>query len=488
MSLFLRKTVSEIEATAASSTLRREFGPIGLTMLGIGATIGAGVFVLTGTAAANYAGPAVALSFIFAAVACLCAGLCYAELASMIPVSGSAYTYSYVAMGELVAWIIGWNLVLEYLFAVSTVAVGWSGYFSAFLNDLGIVLPPALTTAPITFHPDGGFSFSGALINLPALAIVCIMAGILSLGIKTSARTNAAMVMLKLGIILLVIVVGTAYVDTRNWVPFVPENTGKFGQFGWSGVVRAAGVVFYAYIGFDTVSGSSQEAKNPKRDVPVAILATLAVCTVLYVSMALVITGLAPYTMLNVPHPIYVAVAHAGPSLAWLKPVIGISIVVGLASAILVTLYGQTRIFYSMSRDGLIPRAFSIVSETTGVPVFNTFFVGATAAIIAALLPIDILGELVSIGTLLAFAIVCLGVLVLRTTAPEAPRQFRVRFVWPVSLLGFFMCLYMMVSLPVDTWIRFVVWLILGMIVYTFYGHSSSVLRAHRRQNGAAVD
>ena len=476
MNLLIRKTVGDIEAAAAASVLRREFGPVGLTFLGVGATIGAGVFVLTGTAAANYAGPAVALSFTFAAIACLCAGLCYAELASMIPVAGSAYTYTYVSMGELLAWIIGWSLVLEYLFAASTVAVGWSGYFSAFASDLGFILPKALTTAPFMFK-EGALQFSGALINLPAFTVVAAMVMVLHLGIRTSARTNSAMVLLKVGVILLVIIVGAAHVDTRNWHPFIPPNTGQPGEFGWSGVVRAAGVVFYAYIGFDTVSASSQEACNPTRDVPLAILATLAICTILYVSMALVITGLAPYPMLNVPHPIYVAVEQAGPTIAWLKPIIGVSVIVGLASAVLVTLYGQTRIFYSMSRDGLIPPIFSKVNVTTGVPTFNTWFVGGLAASIAALLPIDLLGELVSIGTLLAFSIVCAGVLVLRVTTPNAVRRFRVRAVWPVATVGLLMCLYMMFSLPGATWSRFLVWLLVGMLIYAFYGYRSSKLR-----------
>jgi basic amino acid/polyamine antiporter, APA family len=480
MSIWMRKSIIDIENTASSSVLRREFSLTNLVLLGVGATIGAGVFVLTGNAAANYAGPAVALSFIFAAVACLFAGLCYAELASMIPVSGSAYTYSYVSMGEFVAWIIGWNLVLEYMFAVSAVAVGWSGYFSAFVADLGFILPSGLVSPPLAFSEAGALSFSGSVINFPAVAVVLSMTALLSLGIRASARANAAMVALKVGVILLVIFVGAFYVDTNNYIPFVPDNTGEPGKFGWSGVLTAAGVVFYAYIGFDAVSATSQEAKNPKRDVPLALLLTLAICTFLYVSMSLVMTGLAPYPMLNVPHPIYVAVEHAGPALAWLKPIIGISVVIGLASTVLVALYGQTRVFYSMAEDRLIPSLFSKVNPENGVPVFNTWFVGCIAATVAGLLPLDILGELISIGTLLAFSIVCLGVLVLRITAPETKRQFRVRYVWPISLTGLGMCLYMMISLPSDTWLRFLIWLAIGIAIYAFYGYRSSALRAHR--------
>jgi basic amino acid/polyamine antiporter, APA family len=481
MSIWMRKSISDIEKTASTSVLRREFSLLNLVFLGVGATIGAGVFVLTGNAAANYAGPAVSLSFIFSAVACLFAGLCYAELASMFPVSGSAYTYSYVSMGEFVAWIIGWNLVLEYMFAVSAVAVGWSGYFSAFTADLGITLPPGLVSPPLAFSDAGALSLSGSVINFPAVAVVFAMTALLSLGIRASARANAAMVALKVGVILLVIFAGAFYIDTNNYIPFVPENTGEAGKYGWSGVITAAGVVFYAYIGFDAVSATSQEAKNPTRNVPLAILITLAICTILYVSMSLVMTGLAPYKMLNVPHPIYVAVENAGPALAWLKPIIGISVVIGLASTILVTLYGQTRIFYSMAQDRLIPARFSKVDPKNGVPVFNTWFVGCIAATIAGLLPLDILGELISIGTLLAFSIVCLGVLVLRVTAPDAKRHFRVRYVWPISLTGLGMCLYMMISLPADTWLRFIIWLAVGIAVYTFYGYRSSALRAQRQ-------
>ncbi len=481
MSMWMRKSISDIENTASMSQLKREFSLANLVFLGVGATIGAGVFVLTGNAAANYAGPAVAISFVFAAVACLFAGLCYAELASMIPVSGSAYTYSYVSMGEFVAWIIGWNLVLEYMFAVSAVAVGWSGYFAAFVSDLGVTLPPGLTSPPLAFSESGTLSLSGAVVNFPAVAVVLSMTALLSLGIRASARANMAMVALKVGVILLVIFVGAFYIDTNNYVPFVPDHDNETGKFGWSGVLTAAGVVFYAYIGFDAVSATSQEAKNPKRDVPLALLFTLAICTFLYVSMSLVMTGLAPYQLLNVPHPIYVAVEHVGSALAWLKPIIGISVVIGLASTVLVTLYGQTRVFYSMAEDRLIPSVFSKLNPANGVPAFNTWFVGCVAATIAGLLPLDILGELISIGTLLAFSIVCLGVLVLRITSPDAPRQFRVRYIWPISLTGLGMCLYMMFSLPGDTWLRFVIWLALGITIYAFYGYRSSALRAQRR-------
>ncbi|NJS13323.1 MAG: amino acid permease [Sphingopyxis sp.] len=477
MSIFERKTIEHIKEASESSPLRRDLSLPVLTLLGVGATIGAGVFVLTGNAAANYAGPAVALSFVFAAVACLFAGLCYAELSSMIPVSGSAYTYSYVSMGEIVAWLIGWNLVLEYMFAVSAVAVGWSGYFSAFVRDLGLTIPEGMTEPLFAASASGGLALSGAVLNFPAVAVVLAMTGVLSLGMRASAGANALMVAIKVGVILLVIGVGSFYVDAQNYIPFVPEPDEASGRFGWAGVITAAGVVFYAYIGFDAVSATSLEAKNPRRDVPLAILLTLAICTALYVGMSVVMTGLAPYALLNVPHPIYVAIEHVGPALAWLKPIIGISVIVGLASTILVALYGQTRVFYAMAMDGLIPQIFSRINLRTNVPAFNTWFVGCCAALVAGMFPLAMLGELISIGTLLAFSIVCLGVLVLRFTAPDAERPFRVRYIWPVSLAGLGMCVYMMLSLPGDTWQRFGVWLALGGAIYLFYGYRSSKLR-----------
>lgn len=485
MPLWARKPLADLTAHGASddhgSGLRRSLGAGNLTMLGIGCTIGAGIFVLTGTAAANYAGPAVALSFVIAAAACLCAALCYAELASMIPVAGSAYTYAYVSMGEFVAWIIGWNLVLEYLFATSTVAVGWSGYFTSFLAEHGLQLAAQWTQPPLASSGHGHWSWSGGILNLPAAGIVLALTWVLSGGVRESALFNNVMVAVKVIVILLVIGFGALYLDPANWHPFIPPNTGEAGQFGWSGVVRAAGLVFFAYIGFDAVSTSAQEARNPKRDVPLGLLLSLAVCTVLYVGISLVMTGLAPYPLLNVPHPVFVAVDRAGPALAWLKPLVSIGAIVGLGSAILTTLYGQIRIFYSMARDGMISPRFAHLHPKHDTPTWGTWFSGVAAALIAGVLPIDLLGELVSIGTLMAFVIVCVGVLILRKTAPQVERAFRVPYVTPVALCGVAICLYMMFSLPPDTWLRLAVWLAIGFVVYFGYGYRHSKLNTQAR-------
>lgn len=472
MGIWSRKPIDEVEGSAPEE-LERHLGLGALIMMGVGGTIGAGIFVLTGTAAANYAGPAVALSFVIAGFGCLFAALCYAELASMIPVSGSAYTYAYSTMGELVAWIIGWNLILEYLFSAATVAVGWSGYFSAFLNDLGVHLPAAFSNAPIAFQPGGKIGLTGALVNAPAVVMTLGLTALLHFGIRGSAIVNGVMVLIKIGVVLLVIACGAAFVVPENWTPFVPANTGAVGAFGWSGVVRAAGVVFFAYIGFDMVSSSANEARNPRRDIPLALMTSLGICTALYIGMCLVMTGLAPYQDLNVPHPVFVAIAKA-PALMWLKPVVSVGAIVGLASAALVTLYGQTRIFYAMGRDRLLPSRFAEVDPRHKTPGFGTWFVGICASVIAGVLPIAMLGELASIGTLLAFAIVCVGVLVLRRTEPDRPRGFRAPILPLVATAGVLTCGYMMLSLPLDTWIRFVVWLTLGMIVYYAYSRKRS--------------
>lgn len=483
MPLWARKDIPS-PASASSPgpggtpSLRRTLGFVDLCMIGIGCTIGAGIFVLTGTAAASFAGPAIVFSFLIAASACLCAALCYAELASVIPVAGSAYTYAYTTLGELVAWVIGWSLALEYLMCASTIAVGWSGYFTSFLNECGVRLPAALTQPPL-IHSGGEWSLAGGFINLPAVAMVMALTWVLSLGIRESTFFNNLMVAVKLAVILLVIGFGAAYIDTTYWHPFVPPNTGVSGEFGWSGVMRAAGIVFFAYIGFDAVSTSAQEARNPRRDVPLALIATLIICTILYIAMSLVMTGMAPYTTLNVPDPVFVAVDHAGPGLAWLKPIVSIGAIVGLASATLATLYGQTRIFYSMSVDGLIPPAFSKLHRRHATPTQGTWYTGLVAAAIAGCVPINVLGELVSIGTLFAFAVVCVGVLILRRREPDLPRAFRTPFVTVVAVSGALSCAYLMYSLPGDTWVRLAVWLAIGMAVYIGYGHRHSKLRGN---------
>jgi APA family basic amino acid/polyamine antiporter len=452
----------------AETGLKRALGPFHLITLGIGAIIGAGIFVLTGHAAAQFAGPGVVISFAIAGLGCLFAGLCYSEYASMIPVAGSAYTYTYATLGRFLAWIIGWNLVLEYLATSATVAVGWSGYFNNFLASFGLSVPHAVVAAPITVNAAGHMAMTGALFNLPAALLVGFVVIFLVIGVKTSANFNNVMVAIKLTIVLAVIFVGFGHVVPANHVPFIPPNTGTFGQFGWTGVFRATGVIFFAYIGFDAVSVAAQEAKNPQRDVPIGILGSLVLCTILYMLMSYVLTGLAPYSTLNVAHPVSAAL-EALPATAWLAPYVNIGAIVGLSSVVLVLLLGQTRIFYAMSRDGLIPHAFSEIHPRFATPWKGTIITGIACAVMAALLPLDILGELVSIGTLAAFVIVCAGVMVLRVRAPNAPRPFRTPLVWVTAPLGIAMCLFMMVFLPIDTWLRLAAWTAIGLAIYYLY-------------------
>ena len=465
--------------------LNPTLGQIHLIALGIGAIIGAGIFVITGHAAASYAGPGVVISFAIAGAGCLFAGLCYAEYAAMIPVAGSAYTYTYATMGRFIAWFIGWNLVLEYLAASSTVAAGWSGYFNDFMKYIGHPIPAAFASAPFCVATDLHCSTysatasaldammhigtTGTYMNLPAVALIALVSAVLIAGVHLSANFNNAMVAVKLCIVVLVIAVGLPHVVAANHAPFIPSNTGTWGHFGFSGVLRATGVIFFAYIGFDAVSVAAQEAKNPKRDVPIGILGSLLICTVLYMLMSYVLTGLASYTTLNVAHPVSMAVETL-PSTAWLAPIVNVGAIVGLASVVLVLLLGQSRIFYAMSKDGMIPPLFSQVHKRFRTPWKSTVVTGIFAAILTGLLPLDILGELVSIGTLLAFVIVCAGVMVLRVTKPRAVRPFRTPFVWIAAPLGIIMCGGMMSWLPMDTWLRLVGWTIIGLIIYFAYG------------------
>ena len=479
--LFRTKPHTQIllDAENGEYHLSRALGAFDLILLGIGCVIGAGIFVLTGQAAASYAGPAIIISFVISGLACAFAGLCYAEFASMIPVAGSAYTYAYVSIGELFAWIIGWDLILEYLLGASTVAVGWSAYVSSFLKDFGIALPPQLCNAPFNYSPGTGLVATGAIVNLPAVLVVAAVTLLLLVGIKQSARFNALIVLVKVAVIMLFIAFGAHFVKAANWHPFIPANTGEFGHFGFSGILRGAAVVFFAYIGFDAVSTAAQEAKNPQRDMPIGILVSLTVCAILYILVALVMTGILPYTKLGVASPIAAAIDAAGPSLFWLRPLVKFGAIMGLSSVILVLVLGQSRILFSMSSDWLLPKVFAKTHARFHTPWLATIVTGSLALIMAGIFPIGFLGEMVSIGALLAFAMVCGSILVMRKTKPDLKRAFRTPWVPLVPILGMVFSIGQMLALPRDTWIRLVVWMVIGIVIYAFYGrHSSRVHHA----------
>lgn len=476
--LFSKKSLHSLqqEGSVEGRSLNRVLSATNLTTLGIGAIIGAGIFVLSGKVAAVNAGPAIMLSLIISGIGCAFAGLCYAEFASLIPVSGSAYTYAYATLGEFLAWIIGWDLILEYLFAASTVSVGWSGYVVSFLKDCGIDIPAYLITPAMQ-----SFTSFAPQINLPAMLIVAFVTILLVIGIKTSAVFNNFMVVIKVIIILLFAGIGIAFINVGNWHPFIPPNTGEFGHFGWSGIIRGAGIIFFAYIGFDAVSTTAQEAKNPQRDMPIGILGSLAICTILFLLVASVLTGIVSYTQLNVPDPIAVGVNAMGQSMFWLRPVIKVAIIAGLSSVILVLLLGQPRIFFSMANDGLLPAKFAQVHPKFKTPYFSQILTGILSIILAGILPISTLGELVSIGTLMAFVIVCASIIVLRKTHPELPRPFKTPLVPLVPALGIFFCLLQMVFLAGDTWLRLAIWMVIGFVVYFLYSRKhSKVIKALR--------
>jgi len=534
------KTIDQLLAASSKSGMKKSLGALNLTTLGIGAIIGTGIFVLTGTAAANFAGPAIVLSFIFSGIACACAALCYTEFASMIPISGSAYTYAFATMGQFFAWVIGWDLILEYLFASSTVAVGWSGYMVSFLKDYGVIIPPELiasTGTKLIQIPQGlanvaygwqpvndgllvtlnnlhvniaSLPAATAIMNVPAMFIVAITSLLLILGIKESATVNNIIVIMKLAVVVLFITIGFQFVKTGNWHPFIPSNKGEselinyhaygltfgealkdffknFGKYGISGIFTGAGVIFFAYIGFDAVSTAAQEAKNPQKDMKVGILGSLIICTVLYILVSLVMTGIVNYTQLGVPAPIANAVDAMGPGYAWLATLAKLGAIAGLTSVILVMLLGQPRIFYSMAKDNLLPPLFAKIHPKFKTPHITTMVTGAVAMAIAATFPIYLLGELVSIGTLLAFVMVCAGILILRKKRPDIPRPFKTPWVPVVPIIGIVMALIQMVSLPPKTWLRLIGWMALGLIIYYWYSkpHAEKMDRMEELEEAA---
>ncbi len=486
MSLFQTKSIESLQKEAAADVgLRRSLSRMNLVSLGIGAIIGAGIFVLTGQAAAQYAGPAIAISFVISGLGCLFAGLCYAEFAAMIPISGSAYTYSYATLGEFFAWIIGWDLILEYLFVAPTVAVGWSGHFVAFLKEFNIVLPVHLTQAPFDYV-NGHLVSTGHLMNLPAVGIIAVLTWLLVIGIKESATFNNYMVVTKVSVLLAIIGFGIWYLlghhdlAVKNWTPFIPANTGTYGQFGWSGIFKGAAVIFFAYIGFDAVSTAAQEAKNPQKDMPMGIVGSLLICTVLFITISVILTGMSKYTELNNAAPVVNALQAAGAPLA-LRFVVEIAAIAGLSSVILVMLLGQPRIFFSMANDGLLPAVFAQVHPRFKTPYVTTIITGVLSAILGGLMPLSILGEMVSIGTLFAFVIVCISIVVLRKTRPDAPRPFRTPLVPLVPILGAGICFLQMYALPADTWWRLVIWMAVGIAIYFGYSRHHSKLNKSGR-------
>ncbi len=471
------------DAEGGEHKLARTLGPWSLIALGIGAVIGAGLFSLTGIAAAEHAGPAVVISFAIASIACAFAGMCYSELAGMIPVAGSAYTYAYATMGEFVAWIIGWDLVLEYAVGAATVSVSWSSYVTRFLRDtLGINLPPSLVHSPFETYALADGTTAHGLVNLPAIFIIVAASALLMIGIRESARVNAVVVLIKLAVVAVVIGVGLFYIKAQNYVPFIPENTGTFGEYGWSGIMRGAGVVFFAYVGFDAVSTAAQEAKNPQRNMMIGILGSLAICTVIYIAFAGVLTGLVHYDqMKGDAAPVNTAIAQT--PFPWLRSLVTLGVIAGFSTVILVLLLGQSRVFYSMSQDRLLPGFFSKIHPTWKTPYrSNLFFMVFTSAL-GGFLPISQLGHMTSIGTLLAFMLVCAGVIILRRTQPEARRDYRTPLVPLVPILGIVSCFAMMVSLDGETWLRLLIWLALGFVIYFSWSRRHS--RIGREEAGA---
>ncbi len=476
---FKKKSIADALQTSGSThgELKRSLTATHLIALGIGAIVGTGIFVITGQAAAMHAGPALTISFAISAIGCIMAGLCYAEFAAMMPVAGSVYSYSYTTLGEIMAWFIGWTLILEYLFACSTVAIGWSGYISSLFDGWGMPLPHQLSQSTFKLV-DGHWSWTGSLINFPAVFIVAIVSALLIGGLQESARINNIIVVIKLAVILLFIGFGLSYIDASNWHPYIPANTGHFGEFGWSGILRGAGVVFFAYLGFDALSTAAQETKNPQKDMPRGILWSLIICALLYIIVTAVLTGIVNYKELGIPAPIGLAIDKAGAGLAWLSPFIKLGAIAGLSSVILVMMMGQSRIYYAIANDGLLPKFFGKVNSKCGTPQNATIVACIATSLVAGLLPLSVLSELVSIGTLMAFSIVCISVIILRKTQPGLKRPFKVPLVPFVPLLGALICIAQMVALPGATWLRLAAWTAIGFIIYFAYGMKHSKLNS----------
>ncbi|TGE29042.1 amino acid permease [Hymenobacter metallicola] len=485
----LKKSLELLRLEAAetgANTLKRSLNGFSLIAIGIGVIIGAGLFSLTGIAAANNAGPAVTLSFLVAAVGCAFSALCYAEFASMVPVAGSAYTYSYATMGELFAWIIGWDLILEYSVGAATVAISWSQYLVRFLSKYNLHIPAQLVMSPFETATLADGSVVSGFVNVPAMLIVLAITGIIIRGTQGSAWFNALVVSLKVLVVLVFIALGWQYIDPANYQPYIPQNTGTFGEFGWSGILRGAGVVFFVFIGFDIVATMAQETKNPQKNMPIGIIGSLLVCTVLFMLFGHVMTGLANYTEFkNSAAPVAIAIEKT--PYAWLSSAIILAILIGYTSVILVDLMGQSRVFFSMSKDGLLPKVFSRVHPTFRTPLQSNLLLGLFISLFAGFVPIDVVGEMTSIGTLLAFVMVCLGVLIMRKKEPNAPRGFRTPWVPVVPILGILTCVLMMVSLPADTWIRLFVWLAIGLAIYYGYGKKHSKLGQEQRAGAAPL-
>jgi APA family basic amino acid/polyamine antiporter len=463
-------------AEVGEHSLKRTLGPVNLILIGIGIIIGAGLFSLTGIAAGQHSGPAVTISFLIAALGCTFAALCYAEFSAMIPVAGSAYTYSYATMGELFAWIIGWDLVLEYSVGAATVAISWSQYLTKFLSWFDLYLPPQLTLSPFETAKAANGDVVSGIINLPAALIVIIVTSIIIRGTKGSALVNAIIVSLKVGVVLVFIAVGWSFINPQNYHPYIPQNTGVWGDYGWSGILRGAGLVFFVFIGFDAVSTAAQEAKNPQRNMPIGIIGSLVVCTILFVIFAHVMTGMANYKeFIGSGAPVAIAIEKT--HYQWLSKAIVLAILIGYTSVILVDLLGQSRVFFSMSKDGLLPKVFSDVHPRFRTPWKSNIVLCGFIALFAAFVPIRVVGEMTSIGTLLAFVMVCAGVLILRKQQPNVHRPFKTPFVPVVPILGILVCFAMMTFLPGDTWLRLLIWLAIGLVIYFTYGKKNSVIR-----------